>query len=158
MRCYGGAAFSLIGNILKQQMLVSQIETSYFKQTLDAHALYPLFSTNRTLTSCAGCSTMSACIPGCSPSIKLSIPLKRCNNRTSVYPISVSANCCPMQIRGPPLNGMYVHDFGVQESQRLRVSVREIQKGVRGGLTQARSVLGRRSLSQGQGINPPSFA
>lgn len=63
-----------------------------------------------------------------------------------------------MQMRGPPLNGMYVHDFGVQESQRLHLSVGKFQNGGRGRLTQAQSVLGQRSLLQGQDIGPPSFA
>jgi hypothetical protein len=49
----------------------------------------------------------------------LSMPSKRCSKRTRVNPISVSANCWPMHILGPPLKGTYVQLFGVHESQRL---------------------------------------
>jgi hypothetical protein len=56
-----------------------------------------------------------------------------------------------MQILGPPLKGMYVHDFGVHEFQRLRLLVVGFQEGLSGGLTQARSVLGQRNLFQDQG-------
>jgi len=35
-----------------------------------------------------------------------------------MYPISVNANCWPIQVLGPPLNGMYCHGFGDHESQR----------------------------------------
>ena len=48
---------------------------------------------------------MSECII-CGPSILFSTFSNFCNNLTSVYPISVSAKFCPMQMRGPPLNGM----------------------------------------------------
>lgn len=40
------------------------------------------------------------------------------NTRTITYDISVSANCCPIQIRGPPLNGMYAQGRGIQVSHR----------------------------------------
>src|SRR5699024_6206851 len=42
-----------------------------------------------------------------------------CKILTIVYPISTIANCCPIQILGPPLNGMNCHGLGVQpEVQR----------------------------------------
>lgn len=59
-----------------------------------------------TRISLAGCNTISAWRPGSCPSILFSTVSKRWKMRTRVYAISVSANCWPMQILGPPLKGM----------------------------------------------------
>jgi len=40
-----------------------------------------------------------------------STPLKACSNLTVVNAASVRANCCPIHIRGPPLNGRYCQLF-----------------------------------------------
>jgi hypothetical protein len=73
---------------------------------------------NATLTPFAGCKTISDRQPGNSPPLLSSTRENCCRILTTVYPISVRANCCPMQILGPPLNGTYVQDLGVQEFQR----------------------------------------
>lgn len=44
---------------------------------------------------------LGTCDPSMSPIL--------CKRRIITYASSVSANCCPMQIRGPPLNGRYSH-------------------------------------------------
>lgn len=65
--------------------------------------------TNATFTPLAGCSTMSDLKPG-KDSFLSSILSYVCKIRVTVYAISVNANCWPMQIRGPPLKGMYLRD------------------------------------------------
>lgn len=44
-----------------------------------------------------------------SPASLASMPLTFLKNLNKVYDIWVRANCWPMQMRGPPLNGMYSH-------------------------------------------------
>lgn len=65
--------------------------------------------TNATFTPLAGCSTISDLKPG-KDSFLSSILSYVCKIRVTVYAISVNANCWPMQIRGPPLKGMYLRD------------------------------------------------
>ena len=38
----------------------------------------------------------------------------RCKSRTSMNEISLYANCCPRQMRGPPLNGRKMNGFGTR--------------------------------------------
>ncbi len=40
-------------------------------------------------------------------SSRRSIALNACNKRNVIKAICVNANCCPMQMRGPALNGRY---------------------------------------------------
>lgn len=59
-----------------------------------------------TRTPFAGLITISH-LQIISPSFQyLSILSNLCRILTTVYPISVKANCCPIQMRGPPLKGI----------------------------------------------------
>ena len=89
-----------------------------FKRMSSLHQSYKLFalaaSQKPTRTPFAGDITISL-LKTISPSFQyLSIFSNFCSILTTVYPISVNANCCPIQIRGPPLKGRYVHGLGVQ--------------------------------------------
>lgn len=44
-----------------------------------------------------------------SPVSRVSMPSTALKNLNKVYDIWVRANCWPMQMRGPPLKGMYSH-------------------------------------------------
>jgi hypothetical protein len=64
-------------------------------------------SNNATFTPPKGLITISVTIRGASPPGCLHSTLaKACKSLTVVYPISVSANCCPRHILGPPLKGI----------------------------------------------------
>lgn len=79
---------------------------------------YTVAPQNPTLTPWAGLATISAFI-FCSSAVQyFEMESNLCIILTIVYPISVKANCCPIQILGPPLKGMYVQLFGVHFSQR----------------------------------------
>ena len=112
----------------------------------------PFAFQNPTLTPFVGDSTTSdfnPCVPSCQ---YFSILSNRCRILTIVYPISVRANCCPMQILGPPLNllaasadsqvgrcvlgkahGMYVQLFGVQLSHLSGEYIDTCGKSAEGG-------------------------
>lgn len=108
-----------------------------FRHVHDLHnlhfILYQLFASQKpTLTPFVGESTisdLSPCVPSCQ---YFSILSKRCRILTMVYDISVRANCCPMQILGPPLNlllrqpallkGSALRKFTVYKSKALASS------------------------------------
>ena len=74
------------------------------------HRLFYIYSTkcSRTLTPSPGLFVnVKPCFS--SPRFDPSILSILCMSRTKTYPIVVSANCWPMQMRGPPLKGRYSH-------------------------------------------------
>jgi hypothetical protein len=112
----------------KRSMAIALEKTSLtsWHDLIDSHLIEPSqlysflsYSTswNRTCTPRPGLPTTSA-FKNCSPSSTLSILSNFCKILTTVKYISVSANCCPTHILGPPLNGIYVQGFGVQCSHR----------------------------------------
>lgn len=104
----------------------------------------PFGSNRATGTPLPGQPTSSAFRNCASQSPRYSRRSYFCKMRTMVKAMDVMAKFCPMQMRGPPLNGTNCHGFGVQCSHRSGLKMAGCAKvSDTGGYKSARRCIAR---------------